>query len=109
MCALCYVLNHATQNCVNLSFLCNHMCTIVDIDDTLVVNVPNIPTVKNKLLRMNHLCAVCGLYGHYSHHFPNLPKYWSLLTTFHTHSLESEITVLEEIHPLAIEIGALIL
>ena len=76
------------------------MCTVVETDDALVVHVPSIPVVKNKLLQTNHPCAICGLYGHYSHHCPNFPKYRSLLSDRRKHSCESEITILEEIHPL---------
>ena len=57
--------------------------------------------VKNKSLRTNHPCAVCSLYGHYSHHFPDFLEYRALLRDLCKHSHESDITILDEIHPLA--------
>ena len=101
ICSLYDIEGHATQNCPNLPLLCTHMDTIVDTNDAPVVNVPDPLVVKNKSLRTNDPFAVCSLYGHYYHHFKDFPKYRSLLHDLRKHSPESDVTVLEEINPLA--------
>ena len=64
-----------------------------------VVELPTTPVVRNKALSKNHVCTLCILYGHYSHHYPYLPKFRMALADLHQHSLESEITLIEEVHP----------
>ena len=64
-----------------------------------MVEIPSGPIVKNKSLRTNHACALCGLYGHYSHHFQDLSKFRTALANLRQHSLEYEITLMEEFHP----------
>ena len=65
-----------------------------------VVELPTAPLVKNKALRTNHACPLCILYGHYSHHSQDLPKFRMALADLRQHSLESDITLIEEFHPL---------
>ena len=48
---------------------------------------------------MNHACVLCGLYGYYSHHCQDLPKFRTALANRRHHSIESEITLIEEVHP----------
>ena len=64
-----------------------------------VVELPTTPIVRNKALRTNHACALCGLYGHYSHHCQDFPEFRMALANLRQHSLESEITLIEEAHP----------
>ena len=64
-----------------------------------VVELPTAPIVRNKALRTNHACALCGLYGHYAHHCQDLPEFQIALADLRQHSLESEITLIEEVHP----------
>ena len=64
-----------------------------------MVELPITPLVKNKELRTNHACALCILYGHYSPHCQDLPKFRMTLADLRHHSLESEITLIEEVHP----------
>ena len=64
-----------------------------------VVELPTMPVVRNKALRTNHAYALCGLYGHYSHHCQFLPELRMALADLCHHSLESEITLIDEVHP----------
>ena len=64
-----------------------------------VVELPSVPTVRNKSLRKNHACTLCGLYGHYSHHYQEFSKFQMDLANLQQHSLEYEITLIEEVHP----------
>ena len=64
-----------------------------------MVELPATPIVRNKALRTNHACALCSLYGHYSHHCQDLPKFRMALADLRQHSLESEITMIKEVHP----------
>ena len=64
-----------------------------------MVELPTTPIVRNKALRTNHACALCGLYGHYSHHCQDLLEFRMALADLHQQSLESEITLIEEVHP----------
>ena len=64
-----------------------------------VVELPTAPIVRNKALRTNHACALCRLYGHYSHYCQEFPNFRITLANLHQHSLESEITLIEEVHP----------
>ena len=71
----------------------------LDMNENIpVVELPTTPIVRNKALRTNHASALCGLYGHYSHHWKDLPKFQMALTDLCQHSLESEITLIEEVH-----------
>ena len=65
----------------------------------LIVEIPTAPIVRNKSLRTNHASALCGLYGHYSHHCQDFPEFRMALANLRQHSLDSEITLIEEIHP----------
>ena len=72
----------------------------MDTNENLpVVEIPSVPIVRNKSLRTNHACTLCSLYGHYSHHCQDLPEFRMDLVDLHQHSLESEITLIEEVHP----------
>ena len=64
-----------------------------------MVELPTAPVVRNKALRTNHACDLCNLYGNYSHHCQDLPKFQMALADLCHHSLESEITSIEEVHP----------
>ena len=64
-----------------------------------MVELPTAPVVRNKALRTNHACALYGLYGHYSHHFQDLPEFRMDHADLCHHSLESEITLIKEVHP----------
>ena len=64
-----------------------------------MVELPTTPIVRNKSLRTNHACALYGLYGHYSHHCQDLPEFQMDLDDLRQHSLESEITLIKEVHP----------
>ena len=64
-----------------------------------VVELPTMLIVRNKELRTNHACALCGLYGHYSHHCQELPEFQMALADLCQNSLDSEITLIEEVHP----------
>ena len=65
-----------------------------------IVELPNAPIDRNKAVRKNHACALCGLYGYYSHHCQDLPEFQMALADLRQHSLESEITLIEEVQPL---------
>ena len=72
----------------------------IDMNENIpMVELPTAPLVKNKELRKNHACALCGLYGHFSHHCQDLPEFQMALADLRHHSLESEITLIEEVHP----------
>ena len=64
-----------------------------------VVELPTAPIVRNKALRINHACTFCGLYGHHSHHCQDLPEFRMALANLLQHSIESKITLIEEVHP----------
>ena len=64
-----------------------------------MVELPSGPIVRNKSLRTNHACTLCGLYGHYSHHYQDFIEFRMALDDLRQHSLESEITLIEEVHP----------
>ena len=55
--------------------------------------------MRNKSLRTNLPYTLCRLYGHYYHHYQELAEFWDTLSQFQKHSLESEVTAFEEIHP----------
>ena len=97
---MCDVQGHATQKFPNIPMLHAHLDAMDSTKNIPVVVLSSGPTTKNKSLRKNHACALCGLYGHYSHHFQDLAEFWAALRNIQKHSLESEITVIEEIHPL---------
>ena len=72
----------------------------MDTNENLpMVELPSTPIVRNKSLRKNHACTLYRLYRHYSHHCHELPKFWMALADLHQHSLELEITLIEEVHP----------
>ena len=71
-------------------------------ENTLVVILLSGPIVKNKCLRTNHACTLCGLYGNYYYHFQDLDEFQTALSNLQKHSLASEITVIEKIHPLTL-------
>ena len=72
----------------------------MDTNENLpMVELPTASIVRNKALRTNHACALFGLYGHYSRHYQDLPKFRMTLAELRQHSLESEITLIEEVHP----------
>ena len=76
-----------------------HLDAMDTNEDIPVVELPTAPVVKNNALRTNHDCTLCGLYGHYSHHCQDLLEFRMALDNLRQHSLESEITPIEEIHP----------
>ena len=55
--------------------------------------------VLNKALRTNNACSLYSLYGQYSHHCQDLPEFQMDLADLRQHSLDSEITLIKEIHP----------
>ena len=63
------------------------------------VEIPSGSIMRNKSLRTNHACALCSLYGHYSHHYQDLSEFQMDLANLQQHSLESKITLIEEVHP----------
>ena len=63
-----------------------------------MVELPSTPIVRNKSLRTNHACALCIFYGHYSHHCQDFPEFRMDLANLRQHSLEYEITPIEEVH-----------
>ena len=63
-----------------------------------MVELPSRPIVRNKSLRTNHACTLCRLYGHYSHHYQDLSEFRMVVANLRQHSLESEITLTEEVH-----------
>ena len=79
--------------------ICVHLDAMDTNENILVVKLPTAPIVRNKALKTNHACALCGFYGHYSHHYQDLPEFQMALAELHQHSLESEITLIEEVHP----------
>ena len=78
-----------------------HLDAMDTNENILVVELRTASIVRNKALRINHACALCGLYGHYSHHCHDLPKFRMALADLCKHSLESEITLIEEVHALS--------
>ena len=76
-----------------------HLDAMATNEKIPMVELPTTPIVRNKALRTNHACALCGLYVHYSHHCQDLPKFSMALADLRQHSLESEITLIEEVHP----------
>ena len=79
--------------------ICAHLDAMDTNENIPVVELPTEPIVRNKALRTNHACALCGLYGRYSHPFQELPKFQMALADLRQHSLESKITLIEEVHP----------
>ena len=72
----------------------------MDTNENLpMVELPSTPIVRNKSLRKNHACTLCNLYGHYSHHCEDFLEFRMALANLRQHSLESEITLIEEVHP----------
>ena len=70
----------------------------MDTNENLpVVELPSTLVVRNKALRTNHACTLYGLYGHYSHHCQDLHEFQMALDDLHQHSLDSEITLIEEV------------
>ena len=57
------------------------------------------PIVRKNSLRTNHACTLCDFYGHYSHHCQDLSEFRMALFNLRQHSLESDITLIEEVHP----------
>ena len=98
-CVVCEEQGHPTQNCHEITIICVHLDTMDTMENLPMVELPSVPIVRNKLLRTNHACTLCGLYGHYSHHFQDFPKFQMDLANLRQHSLESEITLIEEVHP----------
>ena len=76
-----------------------HLDAMDTTENLLVVELPSGPIVRNNSLRTNHACSLCGLYGHYSHHCQDFSEFRMALANLHHHSLESEITLIEEVHP----------
>ena len=76
-----------------------HLYGMDTTENIPMVELPSGPIVKIKSLRMNHACALCRLYGHYSHHCQDLSEFQTTLANLRQHSLESEITLIEEVHP----------
>ena len=64
-----------------------------------VVELPTTPIVRNKALSTNHACTLCRLYGQFSHHCQDLTEFRMALADLRQHSLESEITLIEKVHP----------
>ena len=64
-----------------------------------MVELPSTLIVRNKSLRTNHVCTFWGLYEHYSHHFQDISEFRVTLANLRQHSLESEITLIKEVHP----------
>ena len=64
-----------------------------------MVEILTVPIVRNKALRTNHACALYGFYGHYSHHCQYLSKFRMALANIRQHSLESDFTLIKEVHP----------
>ena len=98
-CAICEQRGHPTQNFPKIPVICAHMDSMDTNENIPVVELPTAPVVKNKALRTNHACALCDLYGHYSHHCQDLPKFRMALADLRHHSLESKITLIEEVRP----------
>ena len=76
-----------------------HLDAMDTTENLPVVELPSGPIVRNKSLRTNHACALCRLYGHYSHHCQDLSEFQMTLANLRQHYLESEITLIEEVHP----------
>ena len=79
--------------------ICAHLDAMYINKNISMVELPTTQIVRNKALRTNHACALFGLYGHYSRHYQDLPKFRMTLAEIRQHSLESEITLIEEVHP----------
>ena len=90
---------HLTQNFPDIPIIHTHLDAMDTTKNLPMVELPSGPIVRNKSLRTNHACTLYGLYGHYSHHYQDLSKFWTTLANLWQHSLESEITLIEEIHP----------
>ena len=76
-----------------------HLDAMDTTENLPVVELPTTPIVRNKSLRTNHACTLCELHGHYSHHCQDLPEFRMDLADLRQHSLESEITLIKEVHP----------
>ena len=76
-----------------------HLEAMDTMENLPLVEIPSGLIVRNKSLRTNHARSLCGLYGHYSHHCQDLSKFLLDLSNLHQHSLESEITLIKEVHP----------
>ena len=79
--------------------ICAHLDAMDTNKNIPVVELPTMLVVRTKALRTNHACTLSSLYGHYSHHCQDLPEFRMALADLHHHSLESEITLIEEVHP----------
>ena len=76
-----------------------HLDAMDMVENALIFDLLNLPMAKKKSLRTNHACTLCGLYVNYSHHCQDLAKFWTAMSNIWKHSLEFEITIIEEIHP----------
>ena len=76
-----------------------HLDAMDTTENLPMVEFPSRPIVRNKSLITNHACTLYGLYGHYSHHYQDLVEFQSALSQLQKHSLEFEVTAIEEIHP----------
>ena len=98
-CVVCEQQGHPSQNCPEIPMICVHLDSMDTNENLHVVELPSAPIVRNKSLRTNHACALYRLYGHCFHHFQDFPKFPIALADLRQHSLESEITLIEEVHP----------
>ena len=76
-----------------------HLDAMDTMENLPMVELPSRPIVTNKSLRTNHACALYSLYGNYSHHCQDFSKFQLALANLRQHSLEFEITLIEEVHP----------
>ena len=76
-----------------------HLDCMGTTENLPMVEFPTAPIVRNKEFRKNHACTLYSLYGHYSHHCQDLSEFQMALADLQKHSLESEITLIEEVHP----------
>ena len=79
--------------------ICVHLDAMDTTENLPMVEISSGSIMRNKSLRTNHACTLCGLYGHYSHHCQELSEFQMDLANLWQHYLESEITLIEEIHP----------
>ena len=74
--------------------ICVHWDAMDTNENIPVVKLPIALIFRNKALRTNHACTICRLYG-----LQDFPEFWVALADLRQHSLESEITLIEEVHP----------
>ena len=102
-CALCDVVGHATNTCLELPHLkpmVKEACPESDIPEVYVI-IPDSAS-KLKSLHTNHPCALCDFHGHYTHLCPCLDDFHTSLEVVRKFEVERN----ESIYPLLVSFAS---